>query len=128
MTCQVKPTAVLGLFALAASGALAQPVPRLEFEVASIEPAASMKGGEMMSVDAGRLDYSNVALRDCIRVAYRIKDYQVEGPDWLAGARFDIVAKLPGGATRGPGAGNAAVAAGRPVQADLPPRDQRSQH
>jgi len=33
-------------------------------------------------------------------VAYRIKDYQVSGPDWLAGARFDIVAKLPEGATR----------------------------
>jgi len=100
MTYQTRPTAVLGLFTLTASLALAQPAPRLEFEVASIKPAAFIKGGETMSVDAGRLEYSNVALRDCIRVAYRIKDYQVSGPDWLASTRFDIVAKLPEGATR----------------------------
>jgi len=62
MTYQPRPTAALGLFTLTASLALAQSTPRLEFEVASIKPAASLKGGEMMSVDAGLLAYSNVAL------------------------------------------------------------------
>jgi uncharacterized protein (TIGR03435 family) len=29
-----------------------------------------------------------------------VKDYQISAPDWMAGARFDIQAKLPAGATR----------------------------
>jgi uncharacterized protein (TIGR03435 family) len=53
-----------------------------------------------MNSDAGMLRYINVSLKDCIRVAYRVKDFQVEGPDWLNGARFDIVAKLPAGASK----------------------------
>jgi uncharacterized protein (TIGR03435 family) len=31
-------------------------------------------------------------------VAYRVKDFQVQGPDWMGSERFDIVAKLPDGA------------------------------
>jgi uncharacterized protein (TIGR03435 family) len=53
-----------------------------------------------MRVDAGRMDYENVSLKDCIRTAYRLKDFQISGPDWMTGARFDIVAKLPEGATK----------------------------
>lgn len=73
-----------------------------EFEVASIKPSAPMRPGQMfirMGADAGMLRYTNVALRDCIRVAYRVKDFQVQGPDWLGSARFDIVAKLPEGSS-----------------------------
>ena len=33
-------------------------------------------------------------------MAYRVNDYQVLGPDWLATENFDIAAKLPEGATR----------------------------
>jgi len=29
-------------------------------------------------------------------MAYGMKDYQVEGPEWLSGERFDIAAKYPG--------------------------------
>ena len=73
------------------------------FEVASIKPAAPMQMGKMMirmTADAGMLRYTNVSLEDCIRNAYRVKDFQVQGPDWLGGARFDIVAKLPDGASQ----------------------------
>ncbi|SPF51031.1 conserved exported hypothetical protein [Candidatus Sulfopaludibacter sp. SbA4] len=95
--------AALGLFTLTAPVAFAQPA-RLEFEVASIKPAAPItnKEGKFrigMRVDAGRMEYTFVSLRDCIRTAYRVKDYQVQGPDWLADVRFDIVAKLPEGAS-----------------------------
>ncbi len=74
-----------------------------QFEVASIKPAQPMPMGQMrigMNADAGMLRYTNVTLKDCIRVAYRVKDFQVEGPDWLGSARFDIVAKLPEGASK----------------------------
>jgi len=52
-----------------------------------------------MGADAGMLRYSNVSLKDCIRVAYTIKDFQIEGPDWIGNTRFDIVAKLPEGSS-----------------------------
>jgi uncharacterized protein (TIGR03435 family) len=75
---------------------------KLAFEVASIKPAEPMPMGQMrigMNVDAGMLRYTNVALKECIRVAYRVKEFQIQGPDWIGSARFDITAKLPDGAS-----------------------------
>lgn len=95
----------LCVFLLTAAAGFGQPASRLEFEVASIKPAAppNFAGGKMairigMQVDAGRMEYSMGTLRDLIRTAYRVKDYQVSGPDWMSETRFDIVAKLPQGA------------------------------
>jgi uncharacterized protein (TIGR03435 family) len=68
------------------------------FEVASIKAAAPQEVGRVavrMGGDPGRIDYVNVSLRDLIRQAYDVKDYQVVGPDWLNSARFDVQAKLP---------------------------------
>jgi uncharacterized protein (TIGR03435 family) len=47
--------------------------------------------------DPGRVDWSNVSLRDIIRVAYALKDYQISGPDWLNAERYDVLAKVPEG-------------------------------
>lgn len=74
----------------------------LSFEVASIKPAAPQQLGRIrigMNADGGMLRYTNVSLRDVIRAAYKVKDYQIEGPDWLGSDRFDIQAKFPEGAT-----------------------------
>ena len=49
--------------------------------------------------DPGRARFSNFSLRDYIRVAYRVKDFQVEGPEWIESARFDVEGKFPEGAT-----------------------------
>jgi len=76
---------------------------KVAFEVASIKPAQPMAMGQLrigMNSDAGMLRYSNVSLKDCIRVAYRVKEYQVEGPDWIGSTRFDIMAKLPAGSSK----------------------------
>ncbi len=73
------------------------------FEVASIKPSEPMPMGRMritMGADAGMVRYTNVALKDCIRVAYRVKEFQIEGPDWLGSERFDILAKLPAGSSQ----------------------------
>jgi uncharacterized protein (TIGR03435 family) len=32
--------------------------------------------------------------------AYNVRSYQISGPDWLAGERFDIYATVPAGATK----------------------------
>jgi uncharacterized protein (TIGR03435 family) len=92
------------LIACASCAAFAQTAAGpLAFEVASIKPAEPMTGGKLMvrmGGDPGRLNYSNVSLRDLIRSAYQVKDYQISGPDWLSTMRFDVVAKFPEGATR----------------------------
>lgn len=85
--------------------ALAQqpaPAAKPEFEVASIKPSPPMPMGKVMigmNSDGGMLRYTNVSLKECIRTAYRVKDFQVQGPDWIGSDRFDIVAKLPEGAS-----------------------------
>lgn len=78
-----------------------QPQVGLSFEVASIKPSAPQPMGMIrigISTDGGMARYSGVSLRDLIRSAYRVKDFQIDGPDWLGSERFDIVAKLPEGA------------------------------
>lgn len=66
-----------------------------EFEVVSIKPAEATDNNSDSDSDDERLTASNVSLKSLIVAAYEVKDYQVEGPDWLASARFDIVAKFP---------------------------------
>ena len=78
-----------------------QPAGKLEFEVASVKPSEPQPMGMMKmmaSTDAGMARFSGLSLQDLIRRAYRVKDFQVEGPDWINNTRFDIVAKLPAGA------------------------------
>jgi hypothetical protein len=49
-------------------------------------------------VDASQAEYNFLPLIDLIAIAYNVKVNQVSGPDWINGQRFDIVAKMPGGA------------------------------
>ena len=99
---------------LAASAALAQTpaAPALTFEVASIKPAGpldpvAIASGKMrigMKVDGAICDIASFSLRDLIRTAYEVKDYQITGPDWLgsnpmSAPRFNIQATMPEGAT-----------------------------
>jgi uncharacterized protein (TIGR03435 family) len=88
---------------LAACAAFAQSTaPPLEFEVASIKPSPPITDSAHigMRVDGAQVYFTSFALRDYVRIAYRVKDYQVEGPDWIASERFDIAAKLPSGTVR----------------------------
>ena len=90
------------VFAAAAPVFAGQAPERLEFEVASIKAAPASPDGQIhsrMSGDSAGIHYQNITLRDCIRVAYGVKDTQIAGPDWIGTARFDIQAKLPAGAT-----------------------------
>ena len=51
-------------------------------------------------VDGAQATYTYMALRDLIVTAYKVKPFQVSGPDWIATTRFDIVAKMPAGASK----------------------------
>jgi uncharacterized protein (TIGR03435 family) len=67
-----------------------------EFEVVSVKPNNSgASNGSHTHSDSGRITATNVSLKNLIMRAYALKDYQVEGPDWLTSERFDVVAKFP---------------------------------
>ena len=97
--------------ALILSTAAFAQTPALTFEVASIKPAgpldpAAIASGKMrigMKVDGAICDIASFSLRDLIRTAYEVKDYQITGPEWLgspmSAQRFNIQATMPPGTT-----------------------------
>jgi uncharacterized protein (TIGR03435 family) len=98
----VRIVTFTGLLVGMACGALGQ-----EFEVASIRvytapaggpPAARAQGGPD-SADPSRVRYVNQSLKDLLMSAYGVKRYQISGPPWLDGQKFEIVAKVPESAT-----------------------------
>src|SRR5581483_7131804 len=74
---------------------LATPALGQQFEVVSIKPNNSMSYNSQSRTDQGMMNGTNISLRSLILRAYDIKDYQLEGPDWLGSERFDISAKIP---------------------------------
>ena len=50
-------------------------------------------------VDATQAEYDKMTLKQLILVAYNVKEYQFSGPDWMADKQYDIVAKMPAGAS-----------------------------
>lgn len=79
--------------------------PKPSFEVAPIKPAlpraealrAGIRAG--IAVDGARATYGDLSLLILVVQAYGLRGYQVTAPDWMSDVRYDIVAKLPDGAT-----------------------------
>ncbi len=75
----------------------------LAFEVATIKPSApldplAMRAGKAhigTKIDSSRVDIGTATLFRLICTAYRLRPYQVAGPDWLKNTVFDIQAKIP---------------------------------
>jgi uncharacterized protein (TIGR03435 family) len=97
---------------LAARAALAQ-APQaapVAFEVAAIRAAPpiteviqqiqSGKAKLGMTVDGSRVDIGFVSLADLAGMAYNVKPYQMQGPDWMSQQRFDIQAGIPDGVSK----------------------------
>jgi len=83
----------------------AAPAAPVAFEVATIKQSPPMDPGKMMSgqirvgvkIDGARAEYHFLSLADLICAAYKIKSYQLNGPDWMKTTRWDIQATLPEG-------------------------------
>jgi uncharacterized protein (TIGR03435 family) len=98
-----------GLVVFTSCAALAQTAENSPaFEVASVKPAAPITGnfirvgmrGGPGTPDPGQITYTNVTVKNVLTQAYGVKGFQISGPGWLDSERYDIVAKLPRGATK----------------------------
>jgi uncharacterized protein (TIGR03435 family) len=88
------------LLVFGAAAAFAQDAPRPEFEVATIRPSAPITQETVTAgvrIDGAQMRAALLTLKDYIGMAYRVKVYQISGPDWISSDRFDISATLPGG-------------------------------
>jgi uncharacterized protein (TIGR03435 family) len=50
--------------------------------------------------DPIRIAWTNALLLNILATAYNVTTLQITGPDWISSERYDIVAKVPEGATR----------------------------
>jgi uncharacterized protein (TIGR03435 family) len=81
----------------------------LTFEVATVKtaqppnPAAILAGQPPhvgINVQGTRVDIGFLSLAELIPAAFKVKPYQVSGPDWMKAERFDILAKMPDGSNK----------------------------
>lgn len=98
----MKPLTAIAAVLLACSVVHAQaPAEKVEFEVATIKksppPGTDNAVTAGVKMDGSQLRIGALTMRDYIAMAYRVKIYQISGPDWIATERFDIAAKLPAG-------------------------------
>jgi uncharacterized protein (TIGR03435 family) len=65
-----------------------------------------MQSGQIhvANITGSQANFQFVSLGDLLVYAFRAKPYQISGPSWIRDGRWDIVAKLPEGASqdRGP--------------------------
>jgi uncharacterized protein (TIGR03435 family) len=106
--------ALMAIAAAAMFGQVPAPAanPKLEFEVASIKPAAALnpdliRSGKLrigMNIDGARVDIAGMPVFALLPQVFRVKQYQISGggtaADFLNTERWDIMAKLPDGATQ----------------------------
>lgn len=91
----IVPLLVLGIGIAVAQQKASKP----SFEVAVVKPLDPNSSPLVeMSADPSVIRYGNITLRDAIRGSFRVRDFQIVAPDWLANTRFYIEGKLPEGA------------------------------
>ena len=92
------------ILAFLAGSALAQ-----TFEVASVKPSPPVKPGERVfygparggpgTPDPGQITWTYARFVDLLMTAYDVRNYQISGPAWLQSERYDVIARVPAGAT-----------------------------
>jgi len=84
----------------------------LTFDVASVRPSpepdmatmiAGLRAGRKpnwVRIDGSRATFNYESLKDLIAYAYKLRLYEINGPEWMVTDRFDIAARLPDGTTK----------------------------
>lgn len=101
------------LLLLAAAAAFGQvPAAKLAFDVASVRPSPppdmqkmmmdlqAGKKPESVHIDGSRAVFTYMSVKQLIAYAYKMRVYEVTGPDWMITDRFDIEARMPDGASK----------------------------
>ena len=98
------------IFAFLAVSAFAQTGDGLVFEVASVKPSPPVKPGERVfygparggpgTPDPGQITWTYARFVDLLMTAYDVRNYQISGPGWLDNERYDVIARVPAGATK----------------------------
>ncbi len=101
---------------LAAMAAHSQGAARPSFEVAAVKPSepisnesnvsrflgvANRMAGGGVKADPAQVRFTFKTLEELICFAYRVKPFQISAPEGTSGTRYDIVAKMPAGASTG---------------------------
>jgi len=96
----------------AATAAVQTTSGNLTFDAASVRPSPAPDQATMLAgliagrrpnwvrVDGTRATFNYESLNDLIAYAYKLRSYEISGPEWLVTDRFDIAARLPEGATK----------------------------
>jgi uncharacterized protein (TIGR03435 family) len=98
------------LWILGCALAYGQATQSLTFEVASVKPSPPIppdgrvyfgpaRGGPG-TPDPGQISWSYAPLKSMLMTAYDVKPYQISGPAWMAAERYDVIVKVPRGATK----------------------------
>jgi len=104
-----QPLLSASIAAFACAIALGQAAKSLTFEVASVRPSAPVpptggvyfgpaRGGPG-TPDPGQITWSYATTKAMLLTAYDVKNYQINGPAWMDTERYDVIAKVPEGAT-----------------------------
>jgi uncharacterized protein (TIGR03435 family) len=124
MRLTTRCAAVIAVVAAAAAVPLHAQAPP-SFEAASIHPTpdglpASPPG---VQITPRQFRASYLSLRDYIGIAYGVRPHQIVAPEWVASARFDIVATFPEGGAPLPEALQALLAQRFGLTVHREPRD-----
>jgi uncharacterized protein (TIGR03435 family) len=105
MRCASGFIGLTGVLFFASNVARAQVPAKLEFDVATVKPAAPLTGrpaprGGPGTASPERVNYTYLSMKNLLMTAYSLPVNQVLGPPWIDSERYDIVAKVPAGATK----------------------------
>lgn len=99
-----------GLIWIFACGVCARSADNLSFDVASVKPSPPVKTGQRVyfgparggpgTADPGQITWTYARFIDLLMTAYDVKGYQISGPAWINSERYDVLVKLPAGATK----------------------------
>src|ERR1041385_7507223 len=107
----MRPAWCLVIVVVLAGGcALGQTRENLAFEVASIKQTPPVDPhsrvffgpphGGPGTDDPGPITWTGAYLKSIVTTAFDVEPFQIDAPDWMANERYDIVVKIPDGATK----------------------------
>jgi uncharacterized protein (TIGR03435 family) len=100
-TVRVALASAMSLWLVASAFADGPPADA-RFETASVKRADPSLPGSRMAVQPGRVEITGMAVRQLLRNALQVPEYQIVGfPDWVNSERFSILAKIPEGTPQG---------------------------